>query len=96
MTIPPREISISDAEPLLSIGEKLLEEAYELPNAVATVAVGGSDPPSRAIAAEMSEYVEPTIIGLSSDKDGMIRDANNLINAAKAVLGFSASEGAQI
>jgi hypothetical protein len=95
MTIASSEMSIADAKRLLALGEKLLEEAYELPDAVATVAVGGSDPLSRAIAAEMSEFVEPAINALGSEKDRMIKDAHHLIDAAKAVLGNSTGDGAQ-
>jgi hypothetical protein len=94
MTITPSEASIADAKRLLVLGEKLLEEAHELPDSVATVAVGGSDPLSRAIAAEMSEYVEPSIDTLRSEKARMIKDACNLIDAAKAVLGNSTGDGA--
>jgi hypothetical protein len=96
MTTAPSEMSIADAKRLLVLGEKLLEEAYELPDAMATVAAGGNDPLSRAIAAEMSEFVEPAISALSSEKDQMIKDANNLIDAANAALGNSNGDGARI
>jgi hypothetical protein len=95
MTIAPSEVSIAEAKRLLVLGEKLLEEAYELPDAIAAVAVEGSDPLSRAIAAEVSEVVEPAISALGSEKDRIIKDAHNLIDAAKAVLGSSIGDGAQ-
>jgi hypothetical protein len=96
MTTAPSEVSIADAKRLLVLGEKLLEEAYELPDAIPAVAVGGSDPLSRAIAAEIFEFVEPAIHAVRSEKDRMIKDAHNLIDAAKAVLGNSIGDGAQI
>jgi hypothetical protein len=49
MATAPSEVSIAEAKRLLVHGETLLEEAYELPDAIAAAAVGGSDPLSRAI-----------------------------------------------
>jgi hypothetical protein len=95
MTTAPSEASIAEAKRLLVLGEKLLEEAYGLPDAIAAVAVGGRDPLSRAIAAEVSDVVEPAISALGSEKDRIIEDAHNLIDAAKAVLGNSIGDGAQ-
>lgn len=96
MTIAPSEMSIAHAKWLLALGEKSLEKAYEHPHAVATVAVDGSDPLSRAIAAEISDVVEPAINASLSERDRMIKDVNNLSDEAKTVLGNSTGDGARI
>ena len=96
MTSVPDGMSIADAKGLLALGEKLLEHAYELPDPPARLAIPEcNDALSRAIAARAADVDQRTIEGLRATKAGMIEDAQNLIDSARAVLDNSIANGAR-
>lgn len=86
------ELSPEDAKLRLAYAQHLLKAAQDLPDLPPLVELPGSDPLSIAIATMQNEVVKPLHDGRAGMKADMIRDAEDLVDRAQAVLGSTRSD----